>query len=90
MQHWMHSLTARAVADWESCRVVGGHMVTIHVARVGADVGHRPTADADLAAPVAVLGEPEFAERLKGLGYSMVDGSPDCGDPPSMARHSST
>jgi len=66
---------ARAVADWESCRVVGGHMVTIHMARAGADVGHRPTADADLAAPVAVLGEPEFAERLKGLGYSMVDGS---------------
>lgn len=66
---------ALAVADWESCRVVDGHMVTIHVALAGADVRHRPTADADLAAPVAVLAEPEVAERLKGLGYTMVDGS---------------
>jgi hypothetical protein len=55
---------ARAVADWESCRVVGGHMVTIHVARAGADVRHRPTVDADLAAPIAVLADPEFAQRL--------------------------
>lgn len=66
---------ARAVADWNACRVVGGHMVTIHVARTGADVRHRPTADADLAAPVAVLADPEFAQRLNDLGYNMVDGS---------------
>jgi hypothetical protein len=34
----------------------------------GTDAHHRLTADADLAAPVAVLGEPEFAERLWVLG----------------------
>ena len=49
-------------------------MVTIHVARTGADVRHRPTVDADLAAPVAVLADPEFAQRLNDLGYDMVDG----------------
>jgi hypothetical protein len=66
---------ARAVADWDACRVVGGHMVAIHVSLGGADVQHRPTADADLAAPVAVLADPEFARRLNDLGYAMVDGS---------------
>lgn len=66
---------AQAVVDWESCRVVGGHMVTIHVVLAGTDARHRPTADADLAASVAVLGEPEFAERLKAIGYEKVDGS---------------
>jgi hypothetical protein len=66
---------ARAVADWDACRVVGGHMVAIHVTRAGANVQHRPTADADLAAPVAVLADPEFARRLNDLGYDMVDGS---------------
>jgi hypothetical protein len=50
-------------------------MVTIHVARAGADVRHRPTVDADLAAPIAVLADPEFAQRLNNLGYDMVEGS---------------
>lgn len=66
---------AHAVLDWESCRVIGGHMVTIHVAVAKAETAHRPTADADLAAPVAVLGHAGFAQRLKDLGYTAVDGS---------------
>lgn len=63
------------VPDWASCRVVGGHAVTIHVALADADADHRPTADADLAASVAVLGDVGFAERLERLGYEPVDGS---------------
>lgn len=66
---------AHAVADWDACKVVGGHMVAIHVALAGADVQHRPTADADLAAPVTVLADPAFAQRPNDLGYDMVDGS---------------
>lgn len=50
-------------------------MVTIHVALADADADHRPTADADLAASVAVLGDVGFAERLERLGYEPVDGS---------------
>lgn len=66
---------AQTVPDWESCRIVGGHMVTVHVALASGGSGHRPTADADLAAPVAVLGHAGFAERLRNLGYNAVDGS---------------
>ena len=61
-------------------------MITIHVARTRSDVRHRPTADADLAAPVALLGKPEFAERLKSLGYTMVDGSRRTDRPSSNRR----
>jgi len=66
---------SRIVPDWDRCRVVGGHMVTIHVVLAGTVADHRPTLDADLAAPVAVLADEGFAERLERLCYEPVDGS---------------
>lgn len=66
---------ARVVPAWGPCRVIGGHMVTVHVALSGSDARHRPTADADLAAALVVFSEPGFAERLTDLGYVKVDGS---------------
>lgn len=66
---------ARVVPDWERCRVVGGHMVVVHEALAGAATRHRPTLDADLVAPVAVLADEGFAQRLAALGYTSVDGS---------------
>ncbi|MDQ3452996.1 MAG: hypothetical protein M3493_09935 [Actinomycetota bacterium] len=66
---------SQIVPDWDRCGVVGGHMVTVHVALAGTVTDHRPTGDADLAAPVAVLADEGFAERLERLGYEPVDGS---------------
>lgn len=67
---------ARAVLDWTACRIVGGHMVSLHVAISGADVEHRPTGDADLAAPVPVLAAPELARTLQDdLHYRKTAGN---------------
>lgn len=67
---------AEAVVDWSDCRIVGGQMVAVHVSRSGIDIAHRPTADADLAAPLAVLADPGLADRLlRQRGYHRIDGS---------------
>lgn len=73
---WALSDLAQAVTDWSACRVVGGHMVSLHVAIAGADVEHRPTGDADLAAPVEVLGDPALASALEeDLSYEKISGN---------------
>lgn len=67
---------AQAVPDWGRCRIVGGHMVSLHVEITGADVEHRPTGEADLVAPVQVLAASPLARALRdGLGYTKVAGN---------------
>jgi hypothetical protein len=66
---------AQVISDWDACRIVGGHMVSLHVALAGVDVAHRPTGDADLAAPVKVLADPALAAALRRLGYRKVRGN---------------
>jgi hypothetical protein len=74
---------AQVISDWTSCRIVGGHMVSLHVAVAGVDTEHRPTGDADLAAPVKVLADPALARALQRLGYIKVAGN-------RLERHVST
>lgn len=73
----LHALAdlAGAVDDWSSCRVVGAHMVAIHLAMSVVDVAPRTTADTDLAAPLSILaGHALAAGLLDELGYVKVKG----------------
>jgi hypothetical protein len=57
-------------------RVIGGHMVQLHVQRwlLGAEL-YRETQDADLGIPVAVAQDPALVTRLGELGYERVAGN---------------
>src|SRR5581483_2049350 len=56
-------------------RLIGGHMVTLHVARLGlgADL-HRETADSDLGATPLLLADGQLVDRLETLGYRQDSG----------------
>lgn len=60
--------------DGEDGRIIGGHMVTLHVFRWGLDL-HRVTQDADLGVRPAVVQTPELTDRLIALGYSKTAGN---------------
>ena len=67
---------SQVIDDWERYRVIGGHMVGIHLAL--ADLPDlRGTKEADLAAPTNVLGDPTAAPSrlVHSRGYDKVDGS---------------
>jgi hypothetical protein len=69
---------SRAVAsDPEAThRVIGGHMVTGHVARwqLGAEL-YRETADTDIGVPPVVVRDHHLLDRLRDLGYDQVEGN---------------
>lgn len=60
---------ARVTADVKTWLIVGGHMVNLHVVRMGVDVPLRLTRDADLAVEVPVIRDQRLVERLRALGY---------------------
>lgn len=58
------------------CRLIGGHMVTLHVRRWG--LGHelyRETTDADLGIATVATNRTDPVELLKAEGYEKVSGS---------------
>ena len=56
-------------------RLVGGHMVTLHVHRLGLGAElYRETADADLGATPLMLADGTLVERLERLGYHQAAG----------------
>lgn len=66
---------AAAVDDWDHYRVIGGHMVGIHLALAGLS-RHRGTKEADLAAPTNVIGDPSGAPHrlVSSSSYAKLDG----------------
>jgi hypothetical protein len=56
-------------------RIVGGHMVSAHVARSGLDLPPRETADADLALETMVLAGMDLVGELGTRGYAQVAGN---------------
>ncbi|MCP3973378.1 MAG: hypothetical protein GY720_02665 [bacterium] len=58
----------------EDGRVIGGHMITLHVFRWGLDL-FRVTQDADLGVRPAVVQTPDLTERLVDLGYQRTAGN---------------
>lgn len=68
---------ARALGDIaEDYRVIGGHMVTMLVARwqLGPSL-HRETGDVDLGIPPVVARDQHLVDRLKDLKYEQVAGN---------------
>jgi hypothetical protein len=49
--------------------VVGGHMVNLHILRVGLDAPLRLTHDADLAVEIRMIRRGTILEKLRDLGY---------------------
>lgn len=68
------ALSDIAIASDQNCRVIGGHMVTLHVWRHGLNLD-RVTNDADLGVKPFVARSSEFVVRLKELGYRHVKGN---------------
>jgi hypothetical protein len=66
---------AHVLADVES-RVIGGHMVQLHVYRwgLGSDL-YRATQDADLGVPLMAAQDPSLVTRLEDLGYERLAGN---------------
>ncbi|MCP4964004.1 MAG: hypothetical protein GY926_02090, partial [bacterium] len=62
------------VMSGEDGRVIGGHMVTLHVFRWGLDL-FRVTQDADLGVRPAAVQTPDLTERLVDLGYQRTAGN---------------
>lgn len=67
------ALQKDASADY---RIIGGHMVTVLVARwgLGADL-YRETGDTDLGVPPALVRDLSLVDRLQGIGYRKVAGN---------------
>ena len=63
-----------AAMNGEDGRVIGGHMVTLHVFRWGLDL-HRATQDTDRGVRPAVVQTSELTDRLIDLGYSKTAGN---------------
>lgn len=60
---------AQAATSLLSWRIVGGHMVNLHAARVGVQLPSRATRDADLAVELIALREGDLLQNLRDLGY---------------------
>ena len=58
----------------ESSRVIGGHMVALHVLRWNLNLP-RVTQDVDLGVTPLVVQGPELTEQLQALGYSRLKGN---------------
>jgi hypothetical protein len=65
---------AIALANRPEGRVIGGHMVTLHVLRWGLDLT-RATQDADLGVQPAIVQTPDLTDRLLAVGYSRTAGN---------------
>jgi hypothetical protein len=66
---------AKALKDTES-RVIGGHMVQLHVYRWGLGMElYRETQDADLGVPLMAAQDPSLVERLLAMGYKRLAGN---------------
>ena len=64
------------VVEGTDVRVIGGHMVQLHVYRWGLGPElYRETRDADLGVPSLALKSPDLIERLRGLGYKPLSGN---------------
>ena len=59
---------ASVVSNEPQHRIIGGHMVSLHVQRWHLDL-FRQTADADIGVVPAAVRTPELLERLQALGY---------------------
>jgi hypothetical protein len=49
--------------------IVGGHMVNLHIVRVGLDLPLRLTRDADLAVEVPIIRDQGLVQRIRAMGY---------------------
>lgn len=82
-----------AMSAHEQYRVIGGHMVSLHIRRWRLDL-MRETVDADVGVVPTVVKTPELIERIQALGYRRIAGnrfsraeehfSPSEGDPPEV------
>lgn len=60
----------------DDARVIGGHMVTLHVQRWGlGDALYRATLDADLGVPPVVVRTEKIIDALEGRGYERLTGN---------------
>jgi hypothetical protein len=71
----MADIAGAAASTGSEYRVIGGHMVTVHVARSGADLPARATRDADVGLEAQVLASTGLVEALLGMGYEMEGGN---------------
>jgi len=65
---------ASAVSNEPQHRIIGGHMVSLHVRRWRLDL-FRETADADIGVVPAAVRTPELVDRLQALGYRRFAGN---------------
>ncbi|MGH8937368.1 MAG: hypothetical protein ACRDXD_14085 [Acidimicrobiia bacterium] len=56
-------------------RIIGGHMVTLHVVRTAVDLPLRETQDADLGVRPEVLSQSRIVAHLENAGYRKVAGN---------------
>lgn len=65
-----------ATSEGIDSRVIGGHMVQLHVYRwgFGAEL-YRETQDVDLGVPLTAVEDPSIVERLMALGYARLAGN---------------
>ena len=70
---------ADVAAAWrdrvDDYRVVGGHMVSVHVARFPVDVPVRGTLDTDVGMEARLLATGDPVQELRELGYTLVEGN---------------
>ncbi len=71
----MADIAGAAASTGSEYRVIGGHMVTVHVARSGADLPARATLDADVGLEAQVLASTGLVEALLGMGYQLQGGN---------------
>jgi hypothetical protein len=56
-------------------RIIGGQMVSVHVAASGADAPPRMTGDTDLGLEATLLADNRLLEGLRAVGYALVAGN---------------
>ncbi|GAA1018850.1 hypothetical protein Aple_025740 [Acrocarpospora pleiomorpha] len=61
---------AATIVPHQEWRVIGGHMVNLHVLHAGLDLPLRATRDADLAVEVLTVRQGSVVDHLHALGYT--------------------
>lgn len=71
----MADVCAAALASGIEYRIIGGHMVNVHVARHQLELPDRGTGDADLGLDARVLADGALVAALTAQGYQLTSGN---------------